>query len=126
MDFCGVRPAKIAKTWDRLGRSVAGRSRRVALVRAFGACDRATHFHTLCGVTFERSSTLHDRPGPSSAIALVSPAGSIKTVPPHRGKATGEFLGRPSLEAAQSSPDSDPIRWIGPRLRTDQPYRVTA
>ena len=41
--------------------------------------------------------------------------GTIKTMPPRRGSATSEFLGRPNLEAARRRQTAIQSRWIGPR-----------
>ena len=100
----------------RLGRSVAGRSRRAAPVGAFGAGDRTAHFHILCG---SRSKARAARFPVSRETVLVAGEAqstkTIKTMPPRRGSATSEFLGRPNLEAARRCQTAIQSHWIGPR-----------
>ena len=62
MDFCGARPANIAKTEGRLG--VARRFRRRALIWAFGTGDRTTQGYSL-QVTFE---SLKPRASPGEPV----------------------------------------------------------
>ena len=54
MDFCGARPANIAKTEDKPRASITRRWWSAGPVRAFGACDRTPHVDSL-QVTFESS-----------------------------------------------------------------------
>jgi hypothetical protein len=111
MDFCGVRPANIAKTRARLGHSVAGRSRRAA-PGALGAGDRTAHFHIFCG---SRSKARAARFPSKPRDRFGGRRGTIKTMPPRRGSATSEFFGRPNLEAARRHQTATQSRWIGPR-----------
>jgi hypothetical protein len=68
-------------------------------------------------ITFERSCRMlpiepRDRFGEPAKRTQPS---TIKTMPPRRGSATSEFLGRPNLGAAHRRPTAIQSHWIGPR-----------
>jgi hypothetical protein len=121
MDFCGVRPANIAKTRARLGHSVAGRSRRAA-PGALGAGDRTAHFHIFCG---SRSKARAARFPSRETVLVAGEAQSKRCRPVAEARrvsfSDGQFGGSASV------PDSDPIPLDRATIwGTDQPYRVTA
>jgi hypothetical protein len=109
MDFCGVRPANIAKTRARLGHSVAGRSRRAA-PGALGAGDRTAHFHIFCG---SRSKARAARFPSRETVLVAGEAQSKRYRPVAEARrvsfSDGQFgEARRYLTAIRS-------HWIGPR-----------
>lgn len=127
MDFCGARPANIAKTQGRPGASVAGRFRRGAPVRAFGAGDRTTHVYSL-RVTFE-SLKLRASPGElvlHREILLLSLPAQSKQCRLARRSATGRLLGSPGWRQRVVAQTVIHPMGSGHGPGTDQPYRATA
>ena len=111
MDFCGVRPANVAKTRGGLGHCVAGRSPRAAPL-GLSALVTGLLTSTSLRVAFKSSCrALPSKPRDRSG----GRQGTIKTMPPRRGSATSEFFGRPNLEAARRHQTATQSRWIGPR-----------